>query len=83
MQTGGYDVVLEVREELLNKFMKVGHCIGAFPVLKGTYTLPIPNVPDSLKEFTVIGYEVSLPKPPTIEATADLHLRMNVRGQAK
>ncbi|MCQ8891817.1 MAG: hypothetical protein NQU41_00360 [Candidatus Methanosuratincola sp.] len=83
MQTGGYDVVLEVREELLNKFMKIGHCIGAFPVLKGTYTLPIPNVPESLKEFTVIGYEVSLPKPPTIEATADLHLRMNVRGQAK
>lgn len=67
MQTGGYDVVLEVREELLNKFMKIGHCIGAFPVLKGTYTLPIPNVPESLKEFTVIGYEVSLPKPPTIE----------------
>ncbi len=83
MQTGGYDIVLKLREELLNKFIKIGHCLGKFPVLKGNCTLPILNVPDGLKEFTVIGQEVSLPMPPTIETKADLHLLMNLRGQSK
>jgi hypothetical protein len=83
MQTGGYDVVAEVRKELLNKFMQIGFCTGMFPVLKGSYTLPIPNIPADLKEFTVIGYEVSLDKEPVIDITTDLHVTLNVRGEAK
>jgi hypothetical protein len=83
MQTGGYDIVVEANETLINKFLKLGHCMGKFPTFKGTYELPIPNIPDSLKEFTIIGYEVSLAKAPVIEITNDLHLKLNARGEAK
>jgi hypothetical protein len=83
LKTGGYDVVLEVHEQLLNKFMKLGHCIGKFPIFSGVYTLPIPDVPESLDEFMDIGYEVSLAKAPTIDFTAGLDILMDVRGQVK
>ena len=83
MTTAGYDVMAQINEELINKFMKVGFCIGKFPVFSGTYKLPIENVPESLEEFMDIGYEVSLAKAPTIDFTADLSMMMDVRGQAK
>ncbi|MDD5615140.1 MAG: hypothetical protein PHH85_02960 [Candidatus Methanoperedens sp.] len=83
MTTAGYDVMAQINEILINKFMKIGFCIGKFPTFSGTYTLPIENVPESLQEFMDIGYEVSLAKAPTIDFTADLSMMMDVRGQAK
>ena len=83
MQTGGYDIVLEVNETLMNRFLNLGHCIGKFPVFTGTYTLPIDDVPESLQEFMDIGYEVSVAEPPTIDFTPSLQARMRARGQAK
>ena len=49
MQTGGYDVVAEVNETLLNRFLKLAYCIGKFPIFSGTYTLPIEDIPASLQ----------------------------------
>lgn len=83
MTTAGYDVMVEVHESLINKFMKVGFCIGKFPTFSGTYELPIEDVPESLEEFMDIGYEVSLVKAPTIDFTPGLDMRMNVRGQVE
>ncbi len=83
MTTAGYDVMAQVNENLINKFMKIGFCIGKFPTFSGIYKLPIENVPASLQEFMDIGYEVSLAKPPTIDFTADLNMMMDVRGQSK
>jgi len=83
MKTGGYDVVVELNETLVNRFLNLGHCIGKFPVLTGTYTLPIDDVPETLEEFMDIGYEVSVAEPPTVDFTSDHKARMNVRGQAK
>lgn len=83
MQTGGYDVVAEVNETLLNKFLKLGHCIGKFPVFSGIYTLPIDDVPESLQEFMDIGYEVSVNKAPTIDFTGTGSAVLNIRGQCK
>ena len=82
MTTAGYDVMTQVHEDLVNKFMKLGFCIGKFPTFSGTYTLPIEDVPESLQEFIDIGYEVSLANAPTIDFTNDLNLKMNIRGQA-
>lgn len=81
MTTAGYDIMSQVHEDLVNKFMKLGFCIGKFPTFSGTYTLPIEDVPESLQEFMDIGYEVSLANAPTIDFTNDLNLKMNVRGQ--
>ena len=81
METGGYDVVVEVNEGMLNRFMELAHCIGKFPVFSGVYTLPIENVPESLQEFMDIGYEVSVAEPPTIDFTPDHRMRLNIRGQ--
>jgi len=83
MQTGGYDVVAEVNETLLNKFLKLGHCIGKFPVFSGVYTLPIEDVPESLHEFIDIGYEVSVNEAPTIDFTSTGSAVLNIRGQCK
>ena len=83
MNTGGYDVVAQINEELLNRFLRIGYCMGKFPIFSGTYTLPIENVPEKLKQFMDIGYEVSLAKEPIIDFTSDLNIMMDVRGQAK
>jgi hypothetical protein len=83
METGGYDVVAEVNEILLNRFLKLGHCIGKFPVFTGVYSLPIADVPESLQEFMDIGYEVSLNEAPTIDFKANGSIVLNVRGQSK
>lgn len=83
MQTGGYDIVAEINETLLNRFLTLGHCIGKFPVFTGTYTLPIDDVPESLQEFMDIGYEVSVNEPPTIDFTGSGSIVMNLRGQCK
>ncbi|OPY50359.1 MAG: hypothetical protein A4E49_02769 [Methanosaeta sp. PtaU1.Bin112] len=83
MQTGGYDVVVELNEQLVSSFLKLGHCMGKFPKFAGTYTLPIPDVPSSLAEFMDIGYEVSLNKAPEFQIRNDLTLEMGVRGQCE
>ncbi len=83
MQTGGYDVVAEINEKLLNKFLSVGHCIGKFPIFKGVYTLPIEDVPASLQEFMDIGYEVSVNEPPVIDFVGTGNIVLNLRGQCK
>jgi len=83
METAGYDVVVELNESLLNKFLSLGYCMGKFPVFTGTYTLPLDDIPESLEEFMDIGYEVSIAEEPSIEFTSDLSVRMNVRGQVK
>ncbi len=83
MQTGGYDIVAEINETLLNKFLRMGHCIGKFPVFTGVYTLPIEDVSESLQEFLDIGYEVSVNKAPTIDFTATGSIILNIRGQSR
>lgn len=83
MKTGGYDLVAELNEALINRFLNLGHCIGKFPVFKGVYTLPIEDVPVTLEEFMDIGYEVSIAEPPSVDFTAAHKARMNVRGQSK
>ena len=45
MQTGGYDLA-KVNETLLNRFLKLGHCVGKFLVFSGVHSLPIDNVPN-------------------------------------
>ena len=55
MQTGGYDVVVEVNESLLNMFLKLTHCMGKFPIFKGTYTLPLQNVPDDASAWAQVS----------------------------
>jgi hypothetical protein len=83
MQTGGYDIVVEINEALMNRFLSLGHCIGKFPVFTGIYTLPIDDVPESLQEFMDIGYEVSVVEPPTVDFTPSLQANLRARGQAK
>ena len=83
MQTGGYDVVVELNEQLISSFLKLGHCMGKFPTFTGTYTLPITEVPTSLSEFMDIGYNVSLNKAPEFQIKNDLSLEMSVRGECK
>jgi hypothetical protein len=83
VKTGGYDVVAELNESMVNKFLNLGHCIGKFPAFTGVYTLPIENVPESLEEFMDIGYEVSVAAPPTVDFTSDHKMKMNIRGQSK
>ncbi|MBN1681931.1 hypothetical protein JW865_00060 [Candidatus Bathyarchaeota archaeon] len=83
MQTGGYDVVVELNEQIISSFLKLGHCMGKFPTFSGSYTLPISGVPESLEEFMVIGYEVSLDKAPEFEITSGLSLKMSIRGQCE
>ncbi len=83
MQTGGYDVVVELNEQFISTFLKLGHCMGKFPTFTGTYKLPIANVPASLEEFTIIGYTVSLNKAPEFQIKNDLSLEMTIRGECK
>jgi hypothetical protein len=83
MQTGGYDVVVELNEQFISSFLKLGHCMGKFPTFTGTYRLPIENVPASLEEFMDIGYNVSLNKAPEFQIKNDLSLEMTVRGECK
>jgi hypothetical protein len=83
METGGYDVVAEINETLLNNFLKLGYCMGKFPVFSGVYTLPIDDVPESLEEFLDIGYEVSIAEEPSIDFTSAHNIVMNARGQCK
>jgi len=83
METGGYDVVAEINETLLNRFLKLGHCIGKFPVVTGVYTLPVEDVPESLQEFMDIGYEVSVNEAPVIDFNTSGSIVMNLRGQCK
>ncbi len=83
METGGYDVVVEVNESLLNDFFKLAYCIGQFPAFSGVYTLPIDDVPESLEEFMDIGYEVSVAEEPSIDFTSAHNIVMNARGQCK
>jgi hypothetical protein len=83
VSTGGYDIVLQVHEDLINRFLSISHCMGLFRNFRGVYTLPISDVPDRLQEFMDIGYDVSLEGIPRIDFTEDLNLFLNTRGQVK
>jgi len=83
MQTGGYDVVAEINETILNRFLNLGHCLEKFPVISGIYTLPLDDIPQSLQEFMDIGYEVSVNEPPIIDFIGSGNIVLNIRGQCK
>ena len=82
MNTGGYDVVVELHEDLLNNFLKIAYCLGKFPTFEGVYTLPIPDVPPDFEEFMEIGYQVSLAREPVFAVTDAGELQITVRGEA-
>jgi hypothetical protein len=82
MSTGGYDVVLQVHEDIINRFLGISHCMGLFRRFSGSYTLPIRDVPDRLREFMVIGYEVSLEGIPRIDFEGE-NIFLYTRGQVK
>ncbi|NYT06469.1 MAG: hypothetical protein GKC04_08940, partial [Methanomicrobiales archaeon] len=82
MNTGGFDVVMELHEDLLNSFLKIAYCLGKFPAFEGVYTLPVPDVPDDLEEFMDIGYRVSLAREPVFAVTDAGELQITVRGEA-
>lgn len=63
MKTGGYDLVVEMGEKLPNKLVQAYYYMGRFPTLKGTYVLPLKNVPPNLQPLTVIDYDVKLGLP--------------------
>lgn len=63
MKTGGYDLVVEMEEQLPNKLVQAYYYMGRFPKLKGTYVLPLKNVPPNLQPLTVIDYDVKLGLP--------------------
>lgn len=82
MSTGGYDVVMEIHEDLINTFLKIAYCLGRLPTFEGIYTLPVPDVPPDLLEFMDIGYRVSLAREPTFEVTDTGDLQITIRGEA-
>jgi len=67
MKTGGYDLVLELTEKAINKFLNIGFYVGKFPEFKGTYALPIPDVPAGFEAYTTVGYNVCLLTPPALK----------------
>ena len=83
MQTGGYDVVAQISDELINKALSIAYYLDKFPSLKGKYPLPIDGVPESLKSFTEIGYEINLADPPVYTPQADGKAGITFNGQAK
>lgn len=83
MSTGGYDVVLQIHEDIINTFLEINYCMGRFEGFQGTYTLPLEDVPERLSEFIEIGYEVSLEGVPVIDFTDDAHILLRARGEVK
>lgn len=83
MQTGGYDVVAQIADELINKALSIAYYLDKFPSLKGKYPLPIDGVPESLKSFTEIGYEINLAGPPSYTSQGDGKAAITFNGQAK
>ena len=81
MNTGGFDVVVELHEDLLNNFLKIAYCLGKIPTFEGTYTLPIPDVPPDLEDFMKIGYRVSLAAEPVFAVSDTGELQITVRGE--
>ncbi len=64
MRTGSYDLVMETNERFVNELLLAAYCMGKFPKNKsGSYTLPIPNVPESLVEFITIDYDLEFKVP--------------------
>lgn len=83
MQTGGYDVVAQISDELINKALSIAYYSDKFPSLKGKYPLPIDGVPESFKSFTEIGYEINLADPPKYTPQDDGKANITFNGQAK
>lgn len=55
---GGYDLVVECSESLLNRFLNTYFIMGYFPDIKGNYVLPLPNSPQDMLDFITIRYAV-------------------------
>lgn len=83
MNTGGYDVVVQVNEGLINRFLELFYCLQKFPSVKKEFNLPIPNIPNNLKPYTVVDVEVSVDESPTIDFMSDGNIVFNLRGEAK
>jgi hypothetical protein len=83
MNTGGYDVVVQINEDLINRFLELFYCLQLFPTIKKDFNLPIPNLTNNLKPYAVVGVEVSVDEPPTIDFKSDGNVVFNLRGQAK
>ncbi|PWR75860.1 hypothetical protein ACKUB1_18340 [Methanospirillum stamsii] len=80
--TAGYYITAEVHERLINNFLHVAFCSNSL-VFSGTYTLPFPDVPESLQEFIEIDYQISFAESPVIDCTYDLNLFMRARIEGK
>lgn len=87
MYTGGYDIALQLDEELLNNAMAALYYKGLFYV-KNKYTVDVTNLPPSLKSFADISYMVKLSSPPFIDfmgtdlvnVILNVHIILNLLG---
>ncbi|MBC7091668.1 MAG: hypothetical protein H5T50_07160 [Nitrososphaeria archaeon] len=63
--------------------MEFFYCLQNFQVIKRDYNLSILNTPNNLRPYTVVGVEVSVDEPPTIDFRSDGNIVFNLRGQFK
>ncbi|HEX5727495.1 MAG TPA: hypothetical protein VFX98_18630 [Longimicrobiaceae bacterium] len=61
--TGGFDAVVEIGEDLINRLVFAYHYLGLFPRPQGSYVLPIENPPPELVPLLTVGYDVRLDVP--------------------
>ncbi len=82
MNTGGYDIVAQVSESMINKSLAIAYYLARFPPLKDKYVLPV-NVPENLKDFAEMNYEISITEPPTYKAQTNGAAQLTLKGKAE
>lgn len=66
MKTGNFDIVVEANEELVNRAVGALFYKG-FLDIRGSYGIPVEDIPASMTEFTKIGYMIKLKDGPTVD----------------
>ncbi|HIH45430.1 MAG TPA: hypothetical protein HA257_10325 [Candidatus Methanoperedenaceae archaeon] len=66
MKTGNFDIVVEANEELVNRAVGALFYKG-FLDIRGSYGIPVEDVPASMSEFTKIDYMLKLKDGPTVD----------------
>ena len=82
MKTGGYDLVIESSEKWVNKLIGAAYYMGKFPAMKGSYALPLKDVPVSLVDFITIEYGVQFGDIPTVDFMNSNKMAIALRGEA-
>jgi len=66
MKTGGFDLVVEVHEKMIDKALADAFYTSSFPEVKGTY---VPeDIPAELRDIATVDYEFKLKEPPYVDA---------------